>query len=56
MATATLSGVPGTNHVGDENPVVLMVKDWDGETDMQPFSITVYEQDEFELFLPLILR
>ncbi|WP_207681127.1 putative Ig domain-containing protein [Desulfonema magnum] len=47
--TATLTGTPGNDHVG-EHPLELQVKDADGSEDTQPFTITVKNINDAPVF------
>ncbi len=53
--TAELSGTPTIAHVGDHN-VTLRVTDSTGAYATQSFTITVSEQSDFNIYLPLVVK
>ncbi len=53
--TATLSGTPALGDVGDHS-VTLRVTDREGAFDTQSFTITVSEEPDFPVYLPLVIR
>lgn len=53
--TASLSGTPSLINVGDHS-VTLRVTDLDGVSGTQSFTVTVVEEPNFSVYLPLILK
>lgn len=52
---ATLRGTPGSAQIGNHD-VVLMVEDSHGLTAIQQFTITVFGEPSYQIFLPMVSR